>query len=47
MYFVDSYKIIFKPKLNEIGAGYSNFKTEFILKRREWPVPVAIEKDKN
>lgn len=45
MYFVDSYKIIFKPKLNEIGAGYSNFITEFTLKRREWPAPTAIQKE--
>lgn len=47
MYFVDSYKIIFKHNKNSIGAGYSNFKTEFILKRREWPAPVQIEKDNN
>lgn len=45
MYFVDGYKIIFKPELNINDGGYSNFKTEFILKRREWPAPVAIQKD--
>ena len=45
MYFVDGYKIIFKPELSDVDAGYSNFKTELILKRREWPAPVAIQKD--
>lgn len=45
MYFVDGYKIIFKPKIHKNGEGYSNFYTEFILKRREWPAPVAIQKE--
>ena len=47
MYFVDGYKIIFKPEIYNSGAGYTNFSTEFILKRREWPAPVAIQKDVN
>lgn len=45
MYFVDGYKIIFKPEINNNDSGCSNFSTEFTLKRREWPVPVAIQKD--
>lgn len=44
MYFVDGYKLIFKPKIGH-GEGYTNFYTEFILKRREWPAPVAVQKD--
>ena len=43
MYFVDSYKIIYKYNSNP--AGFSNFTTEFTLKRREWPAPVDIQKD--
>ena len=42
-YFVDGYKIIYKPNLNQRDeSGISGFSTEFILKRREWPSPVKI-----
>lgn len=36
-YIVDGYKIIFDYRQKE--SKYSNFKTVFTLKRREWPVP--------
>lgn len=45
MYFVDGYKILYQPNLdNKNQAGLSCFKTEFILKRREWPSPVKFIK---
>lgn len=46
MYFVDSYKIIYKHQTGKSGdAGFSAFNTEFTLKRREWPIPVDAQKE--
>lgn len=43
-YFVDGYKIYYTQN-NANDNMLSNFKTELILKRREWPVPVDYEKE--
>lgn len=43
-YFVDGYKIYYTNNNSDKGM-LSNFKTEFILKRREWPIPVDYKKD--
>lgn len=40
-YIVDSYKIIYRHTKNN-DAGYTNFDTELIMKRREWPIPVGV-----
>lgn len=43
-YFVDGYKLYYTEN-NAKDSMLSNFKTEFILKRREWPVPVDYQKE--
>jgi hypothetical protein len=42
-YFVDGYRILYR--YTKSSAGFSGFTTEFILKRREWPAPVDIQKE--
>ena len=42
-YFVDGYKIYYSQNDNRDGM-LTNYKTEFILKRREWPIPLDYKK---
>lgn len=44
-FFVDGYKIIYSENDAEDNM-LTNFRTEFILKRREWPIPVDYAKEK-
>lgn len=43
-YFVDGYKIVYKQNSSKDNL-FTNFYTEFTLKRREWPVPVDYQKE--
>jgi hypothetical protein len=43
-YFVDGFKIIYKEN-NHKDEMLTNYQTEFILKRREWPAPVDYKKE--
>jgi len=42
-YIVDSVEYVYNPIFNE---GVSPYTTKYVLKRREWPAPEAIAKDK-
>ena len=42
-YIVDSVEYVYNPMSNE---GVSPYTTKYVLKRREWPAPEAIAKDK-
>lgn len=43
-YFVDGFKILYKQNAAKDNT-FTNFYTEFILKRREWPLPVDYQKE--